>query len=147
MRSRYRHAIGRVVGTVAMAATGFAVTPALPASAGPGGAAGPAFAVVLQRTGGFAGGQDVYVVTRGTDGGARTLRLAGSSRFRWLRSSYRPDNACCDRYEYRLTASYRNGTRKTVTATEGAPAPRILWDVIETTQQVGEHTTATTGAA
>lgn len=96
-----------------------------------------AYKITLERTGGIAGRQDRYVVDRDTANGERPLRLASSVRFRWLRESYQPRNACCDRFSYRLTVFYRHGYSKTVLATDGAAAPRILWEVISLTEQAG----------
>jgi len=102
---------------------------------------GPAARLVLERSGGFAGTHDTFVVDRATAGSARVLRLAGTSRFRRLGPSYQPVNPCCDRFSYRLTASYpgHHGSAKTITTVDGAPAPQILWDVIRTTQQIGNR--------
>src|SRR3954468_22493438 len=78
--------------------------PALPASAR---ATTIAYKVVLERSGGFAGRHDTYVVDRDVRQSARVLRLAGSAAFRRLHASYVPANPCCDRFNYRLTAYYR----------------------------------------
>jgi len=114
---------------------------ASPALASPGSAAGsgPASRLVLERTGGFAGVHDTFVVDRSVAAGARVLRLAGTARFRRLGRSYQPANPCCDRFSYRLTVSYpiHRGAAKTITTVQGAPAPKILWDVITMTEQVG----------
>ncbi|WP_203822411.1 protealysin inhibitor emfourin [Paractinoplanes ferrugineus] len=93
--------------------------------------------IVLERTGGFAGTSVSYVVDRSTAGGREPLRLAGSNDFRRLRGSYLPANACCDRYAYRVTVTWRGGQRKTVSTVQGTAAPSILWTVIQRTQQVG----------
>ncbi|MEV4510949.1 hypothetical protein AB0K00_18500 [Dactylosporangium sp. NPDC049525] len=113
-----------------------ALTPAAPAAAAPV-PFGSATRIVLDRSGGFAGKQDAFVVDRTTVGGKRALRMAGSPSFRWLRSSYQPKNPCCDRYAYRVTVSFRGGARKTVTTVQGTRAPRILWDVIGEAERVG----------
>ena len=110
-----------------------ALTPAAPASATPG----PATAIVLERTGGFAGTRDSFVVDHSTVGGRLPLRMAGSPAFRSLRSSYQPENPCCDRFSYRITVAYRGGHHKTVSTVQGATAPRILWDVIAEVERVG----------
>lgn len=126
----------RAVVAVATAGTIAVIAPAAPAAAAP---AGPSSAVgiVLERSGGFTGGRDAFVVDRSTVGGRRPLRMAGSRQFLRLRGSYQPANSCCDRYFYRLTVSYRGGERRTVSAVQGAAAPRILWDVIGEVQRVG----------
>jgi hypothetical protein len=113
-----------------------ALTPATPAAAAPA-PFGSATRILLDRSGGFAGKTDSFVVDRTTVGGKRALRMAGSFQFRWLRSSYQPENPCCDRYAYRVTVSYRGGHRKTVSTVQGARAPRILWDVIGESERVG----------
>jgi hypothetical protein len=110
-----------------------ALTPAAPAAA----AQVPATAIVLERAGGFAGTRDSFVVDRSTVGGRRPLRMAGSPEFRWLRSSYQPENPCCDRYSYRVTVTYPGGHHKTVSTVQGATAPHILWDVIAQVERVG----------
>jgi len=92
---------------------------------------------VLERTGGFANLHDTFTVDRTTVGGQRALRLAGSPKFRSLRSSYLPQNLCCDRFAYRVTVSYPGAHRKTVSTVDGATAPQILWDVIGETERVG----------
>ena len=116
-------------GLTALMAAG-ALTPAVPTPA-------PATMIVLQRTGGFAGTQDSFLVDRSTPDGRRPLRWAASAEFRRLRGSYQPQNPCCDRFSYRITVTYRGGRHKTVTTVQGATAPRTLWDVITETERVG----------
>lgn len=113
-----------------------AVAPATPAAAAPGGF-DSASGIVLERTGGFTGERTAFAVDRSTAGGQRPLRMAESRQFLRLRSSYQPQNPCCDRLSYRITVSYRGGYRKTVTTVQGARAPQILWDVINEVEQVG----------
>jgi hypothetical protein len=122
------------------------LTPAIPASAArvP---LGSATKIVLERAGGITGGQDSFVVDRSTVGGQRPLRMAGSYTFKSLRSSYLPTNPCCDRYSYRVTVSYPDGRRKTVSTVQGTTAPRILWDVIHEAVRVGIRRFAETPAA
>jgi emfourin len=110
-----------------------ALTPAAPAVAVPP----PATAVVVERTGGFAGSRDSFMVDRSTVGGRPSLRMAGSSDFLRLRSSYQPVNPCCDRYSYRVTVTYRGGHHKTVSTVQGTPAPRILGNLIAEVERVG----------
>ncbi|MEU7904894.1 protealysin inhibitor emfourin [Actinoplanes sp. NPDC049118] len=110
-----------------------ALTPAAPAAAAPA----PAVAIVLERTGGFAGTRDTFVVDRSTAEGRRPLRMAASPAFRGLRGSYQPANSCCDRYFYRLTVTYRGGRHKTVSTVQGTTAPSILWRVIADVERVG----------
>jgi hypothetical protein len=110
-----------------------ALSPAVPAAAAPA----PPTAIVLERVGGFAGTRDSFVVDRSTVGGRRPLRMAGSPEFKRLRSSYPPEDPCCDRYSYRVTVTYRGGHHKTVSTVQGATAPRILWDVIAEVERVG----------
>ncbi|MCU7724443.1 hypothetical protein ODJ79_12015 [Actinoplanes sp. KI2] len=98
--------------------------------------------IVLDRSGGFAGGQVTFVVDRSTVGGEEPRRMAGSPEFQRLRSSYQPDNACCDRFSYRLTVSYVGGYRKTVSTVQGTTAPQILWDVISAVERVGTRTSS-----
>jgi len=117
---------------IAVCATA-AFAPAAPAAAG----AVPATAIVLDRAGGFAGTQDLFVVDRSTVGGRRPLRMAGSPEFRRLGGSYQPKNPCCDRYSYRVTVTYRGGRHRTVSTVQGATAPRVLWDVIAAVERVG----------
>jgi hypothetical protein len=126
---------GRMLAVAALAAA--LVAPASPALAH--NTTGAADRLVLERSGGFAGVQDSFVVDRSVVGGAKPLRLAGSVGFRRLRAAYRPSNPCCDRFSYRITAFYAGGSRKTVATTEGAAAPQILWDVIGLTQRVGRR--------
>ncbi|MBU2667108.1 hypothetical protein KOI35_26730 [Actinoplanes bogorensis] len=114
------------------------VAPAVPVAAAPASTA--ATAIVLERTGGFAGRSDTFVVDRSTVGGRTPLRAAGSAEFRSLRRSYQLRNNCCDRYTYRITVSYRHGRSKTVDTVQGAPAPRILGYVIDEVQRVGRQT-------
>ncbi|MBM2623891.1 hypothetical protein JIG36_51225 [Actinoplanes sp. LDG1-06] len=114
-----------------------AVVPAVPVAAAP--ASTPATAIILERTGGFAGRSDTFVIDRSTVGGRTPLRAAGSAEFRSLRRSYQLRNNCCDRYTYRLIVSYRHGRSKTVDTVQGAPAPRILRYVIDEVQRVGRE--------
>jgi hypothetical protein len=109
-----------------------ALGPAVPAQA-----AAPATAIVLERAGGFAGRQDTFLVDRSTVDGQRSLRLVERAGFRRLRAAYLPDNACCDRFSYRLTVTYRGGRHKTVSTVQGTTAPRVLWDVITEVERVG----------
>ncbi|MET7421131.1 hypothetical protein [Dactylosporangium sp. NPDC005555] len=113
-----------------------ALAPAAPAAASPI-PFSSATKIVLDRSGGFAGEKTAFVVDRTTVGGAKALRMAGSVKFRWLRSSYQPRNPCCDRYEYKVTVSYRGGYRKTVRTVQGTDAPRVLLDVISEGERVG----------
>ena len=131
-RTRTRNSIVTLIAVCGIAA----LTPATPAAAAPA-PFGSATKIVLDRSGGFAGKQDSFVVDRTTVGGQRALRLAGSYKFKWLRNSYQPKNPCCDRYAYRVTVSYRGGFRKTVRTVQGTDAPRILWDVIGESERVG----------
>ena len=123
--------IGRTIaaGVCAIAA----LTPAAPAAAAPP----PATAVAVERSGGFAGGRDSFVVDHSTVGGRPSLRMAGSTDFRRLRSSYQPVNPCCDRFSYRVTVTYRGGHHKTVSTVQGTTAPRVLWNLIAEVQRVG----------
>jgi len=130
-RTITRKAITTLVAVCAIAA----LTPAAPAAAAPA----PATAIVLERAGGFAGTRDSFAVDRSTAGGRRPLRMAGTTEFRRLRSSYQPDNPCCDRYSYRVTVTYRDGHHKTVSTVQGTTAPHILWDVIAEVERVGAH--------
>lgn len=109
------------------------LAPAAPAGATPI----LATAIVLERSGGFAGTRDSFVVDRSTVGGRRARRMAASPEFRRLRGSYQPDNPCCDRYVYRITATYPGGSRKTVSTVQGTTAPHLLWDVIAEVERVG----------
>src|SRR3954462_3312528 len=102
-----RNSIAAVV-----AACGIATfTPATPAAAHPV-PPGTAVRIVLDRSGGFAGRTDTFVVSPSTAGGEQPLRLAGSYAFTRLRGSYLPRNSCCDRFSYRVEVSYRGGFRK-----------------------------------
>jgi hypothetical protein len=123
-----------------------ALAPATPATAAPA-QFGSATRIVLERTGGFAGDRTSFVVDRSTVGGQRPLRMAGTREFKLLRSSYQPENPCCDRYSYRVMVSYRGGVRKTVSTVQGATAPRILWDVINKVEQVGVRPFSAVSAA
>ncbi|MDG6106349.1 hypothetical protein Daura_19510 [Dactylosporangium aurantiacum] len=134
------HAIARKGIVTLVAVCGIAaLTPATPAAAADAAPVpfGQATKIVLDRSGGFAGERTSFVVDRTTVGGRPALRMAGSWKFRWLRSSYQPRNPCCDRYAYRVTVTYRGGFRKTVRTVQGTQAPRILWDVITETERVG----------
>jgi hypothetical protein len=122
-----------IIGTSVAVCAVVALTPAAPAVA----AGAPATSVVVERSGGFVGARDSFVVDRSTAGGQRSLRMAGSSAFRRLRGSYQPANTCCDRFAYRVTATYRDGRHQTVSTVQGSPAPRILWDVIAEVERVG----------
>jgi hypothetical protein len=116
-----------------------ALAPEAPAAAMPN----PATGIVLERAGGFAGTMDSFVVDRSTAGGQRPRRMAGSTGFRRLRTSYQPGNPCCDRYSYRLTVTYRGGYHKTISTVQGAPAPGILWEVITEVERVGARSPRT----
>jgi hypothetical protein len=135
-----RHAVTRR-GLATLVALGSlaALAPEAPAAATPV----PAGAIVLERTGGFAGGRDSFVVDGSTVGGQRPRRMAGSAAFRRLRGSYLTASACCDRYSYRVTVTYRGGYRKTVSTIQGAAAPRILWQVIAEVERVGVRSART----
>jgi len=113
----------------------------------PAAAATPILAttIVLEREGGFAGTRDSFAVDGATAGGQRPRRMASSPAFRRLRSSYLPDNPCCDRYSYRLTVTYRGDYRKRVATVQGTAAPRILWDVIAEVERVGRRQPAAAG--
>lgn len=113
-----------------------ALAPAASASTAPL-SFGSATKIVLDRSGGLAGEKTSFVVDRTTVGGRSALQSATSYKFKWLRNSYQPKNSCCDRYAYRVTVSYRGGSRKTVTTVQGSSAPRILWDVIGESERVG----------
>src|SRR5690349_9958799 len=63
-----------------------ALAPEAPAAAMPV----PADAIVLDRTGGFAGSRDSFLVDGSTAGGQRARRLAAGPGFRRLRGSYQP---------------------------------------------------------
>ena len=126
--------------TTLVALCGFAaLAPEAPAAAMPI----PATTIVLERAGGFAGARDSFVVDGSTVGGQRPRRMAGSPAFRRLRGSYQPANACCDRYSYRITVTYRGGYRKTVSTVQGVPAPRVLWQVIAEVERVGTRSPGT----
>ncbi|WP_433373541.1 hypothetical protein ACQPZX_02115 [Actinoplanes sp. CA-142083] len=112
-----------------------ALAPAVPAAAAPA----QASRIEVERAGGFAGRHDTYVVDRWTDGGRRPLRTASSGAFLRLRGSYGQLNACCDLFSYRVTVTYRGGRQKEISTIQGAPAPRILWDVIADVQRVGQQ--------
>jgi len=116
-----------------------ALAPEAPAAAMPV----PADAIVLDRTGGFAGSRDSFLVDGSTVGGQRARRLAAGPGFRRLRGSYQPADTCCDRYAYRLTVTYRGGYRKTISTIQGATAPRVLWQVIAEVERVGVRTSRT----
>ncbi|WP_433795736.1 hypothetical protein [Actinoplanes sp. CA-252034] len=111
-----------------------ALAPAAPANAAPF----IATSITLDRSGGFAGQQETFQVDRGTPGGPLALRMAGSRDFLRLRASYQPKDPCCDRFEYRLSVTYRSGYRKTVSTVQGTPdVPPILWKVITEVERVG----------
>jgi len=123
---------------IAAAAMCAVLAPAVPASA----ATVPATMIVLDRSGGFAGRHDTFVVDRMTAGGQRPLRLAARPAFRRLRASYEPANPCCDRFAYRIDVTYRNGRHKTVSTVQGTEAPPILWEVIDEVEQVAARPAA-----
>ena len=133
----------RGITTLVAACIVAALAPAAPAAAAPV----PAAVIVLERSGGFAGTRDSFVVDHSTAGGRRSLRMAGSAGFRSLRGSYQPANPCCDRFSYRLTVTYRDGHRKSVSTVQGTTAPRILWDVIAEVERVGVRPVAPPPAA
>ncbi|WP_433073995.1 hypothetical protein ACQP1P_26575 [Dactylosporangium sp. CA-052675] len=121
-----------------MTAVAAGAAPATPAAAAPGMLpVGLANKIVLERSGGFTGEQTAFVVDRSTVGGRPALRMAGSVRFLRLRPAYEPKNACCDRYAYRITVTYRTGFHKTVSTVQGTKAPRILWDTIGQAERYG----------
>ncbi|MEU8657169.1 hypothetical protein [Actinoplanes philippinensis] len=110
------------------------LAPAAPASAAPA----VATSITLDRSGGFAGQHQTFLVNRSTPDGRPVLRLAGRGDFLRLRASYLPKNPCCDRFEYRLTVTYRGGFRKTVSTVQGTSGvPEILWTVISDVERVG----------
>jgi hypothetical protein len=124
------------------------LAPAAPAAAAPIAAkpiAVPILAttIVLERSGGFAGTHDTFVVGPSTAGGERPRQLASSPDFLRLRGSYQPENPCCDRFSYLLTVTYRDGHRKTISTVQGTTAPKILWAVITGVEQVGTRTSRT----
>ncbi len=125
--------MGKTITALAVVFAAVALGPATPAVAAPVAAT----AIVLERSGGFAGRHDSFVADRSTVGSREVLRMAASPEFRWLRGSYQPKNACCDRFSYRVTVTYRDGHRKTVSTTQGTPAPRILGQVIAEVERVG----------
>jgi hypothetical protein len=131
-------ALAAPASAASIAAPAAAVLPAASLPAAPS-AAAPTTAVriVLEREGGFAGIGRSFVVGRETADGRRSLRMAATRDFLWLRNSYQPRNPCCDRFSYRLTVTYRGGFHKTISTVQGAAAPRILWDVIAEVQRVG----------
>jgi emfourin len=123
----------RRITTLAAMCSIAALVPAAPVVAAPARAS----TIVLERSGGFAGRQESFLVDRTTVGGERALRLAARPEFRRLRGSYQPANPCCDRFLYELTVTYRDGRHQTVSTVQGGTAPRILWDVIAEVQRVG----------
>ncbi len=129
-----RRAITRKSFTGLVAACAVAtLAPTAPATAAPV----LATSITLDRSGGFAGRQETFVITRSTPDGRPSLRMVSTPEFLRLRGSYQPKNPCCDRFNYQLTVSYRNGYRKTVSTVQGTTAPRILWDVIGEVERVG----------
>jgi hypothetical protein len=110
------------------------LAPAAPAAAAPI----LASSITLDRSGGFAGRHDTFVVTGATPGGRPALRMVSTRQFLRLRASYQPKNPCCDRFAYELTVTYRNGFRKTVSTVQGTPGvPQILWDAIGEVERAG----------
>lgn len=124
----------RSLATLVAACAVATIAPAAPATAAPV----LASSITLERSGGFTGRDDTFVVTGRTPGGRPSLRMVSTRQFLRLRASYHPKNPCCDRYAYELTVTYRNGFRKTVSTVQGTPdVPQILWDVIGEVERVG----------
>ncbi|MFC4144635.1 protealysin inhibitor emfourin [Micromonospora mangrovi] len=105
-----------------------------------------ASAVTVVRTGGFAGlTQDFTVLSSTVHTSTPDLMYTVNGReFRSLAPSYLPSSNGADRYVYTVTVSYTNGATKTVTTMDGADAPAVLWQVIDTTVQITNDLTATT---
>jgi hypothetical protein len=122
-----------------VAVGGLTLAGAAPVAAAPttATATGFAYQVVVDRSGGFAGLHDQYLVNwrmRGAD--ARwVLILTTTKEYKRLAGSYLPANPCCDRFEYLVTVRYTNGVTKKVRTVDGADAPALLWRVIRLTQR------------
>ncbi|MFD1373029.1 hypothetical protein [Actinoplanes sichuanensis] len=131
-RTIIRTSLAALVASCAVAT----ITPAAPATAAPV----LASSITLDRSGGFTGRHDTFVVTGATPNGRPALRMVSTRQFLRLRGSYQPKNPCCDRYVYELTVTYRNGFHKKVSTVQGTPGvPQILWDVIGEVERVGSE--------
>jgi hypothetical protein len=112
------------VTTVGLAACGTAATPATTAVA----------SVALLQTGGFAAIERQVRVDAetappsgiGANRKQKLFELAASDEFRRLRASYLPASTCCDRFAYKVTVAYRDGTTKSVATMDGIDRPPVL---------------------
>lgn len=136
MMSAMLRTIGRVIATFALL---IGVGAGVLAVAAPAQAArATAYQVTVNRTGGFAGVNEQYTVL------SHTVHLStpdlmyavNGCEFRTLAKSYLPAQPGADRFTYTVTVSYTNGHTKTVSATEGADAPAVLWQVIDMTMRI-----------
>ncbi|MCI4063235.1 hypothetical protein MRQ36_11885 [Micromonospora sp. R77] len=102
--------------------------------------------VTVTRTGGFAGLTTEFTVASNTVHAATTdlIYTVNGREFRTLAPSYLPSSNGADRYVYTVTVSYSNGATKTVTTMDGAEAPAVLWQVIDTTVQITNDLAAAT---
>ncbi|MFC0004130.1 protealysin inhibitor emfourin [Micromonospora siamensis] len=97
-----------------------------------------AYQVTVVRTGGFAGVDESYTVTSqpGSPFAATLMESVSSREFRSLAPSYLPTPNGADRFRYTVTVAYSNGRTKTVVAVDGADAPAVLWQVVDTTMRI-----------
>lgn len=110
------------------------------AAAAPSSGSAPTASVVLERSGGLAGGTDVFAADQSISDqrAARLMELTSGHRFRSLDAEYLPQVTCCDRYHYRIVVGYADGGSKTVSTVDEAPsAPCVLREVIDLTMLVG----------
>ncbi|MGN9803464.1 protealysin inhibitor emfourin [Micromonospora sp. L32] len=131
-------AIGRIITAFALLTGAGAGT--LAAAAPARAAWNDAYQVTVARTGGFAGVNEQYPVSAGTVHiyTADLLATASTREFRRLSPAY-PAGPGADRFHYTVTVTYRNGVTKTVSTEDGAPAPEVLWQVIDMTMQISRE--------
>lgn len=114
-----------------------------PASASAMPASASAQRVTVERTGGYLGLHDVFVVNASDPAPEvpNLVSLASSPEFQSLDQSYLPPSTCCDRFSYLVTVDYADGTSEVVLTMDGAKAPDVLWKVIYLTLAIGTMTT------
>ncbi|SBT49324.1 protealysin inhibitor emfourin [Micromonospora auratinigra] len=136
-------AIGRITAAFALL---IGVGAGVLAVGGPAQAArSTAYQVTVKRTGGFAGVTESYTVSTGTVHAYTTdlMTMVNGREFRTLAPAYLPTNTGADRFFYTVSVSYTNGYTKTVTTIDGATAPAVLWQVVDTTVQITTEVAAT----
>lgn len=139
MNNAWRRAlIARVAVTVGLL-TALAASPAPAFAAAGGGVTGaPAYAVELDRTGGFAGVHDHYLAVPRQPDTTEIFEIVNSAEFKALKKEYLPEIRCCDFFHYLVTVRYADRTVKTVATMDSGDAPEPLWKLIRLLGQLPE---------